>query len=108
MNRRTFIQSSAIALASGITARGANDRINVAVIGVRGRGRDHITSYSKIPDARVAAVCDIDQAQIERDSESRYRITFAAGGKTMRVILEASSIRNPFGRNELSGFRCGM
>ena len=52
MNRRTFIQSSAIAMASGMTARGANDRINVAVIGVRGRGRDHITSYSKIPDAR--------------------------------------------------------
>ena len=65
MNRRTFIQSSTIAMASGMTALGANDRINVAVIGVRGRGRDHITSYSRLPEARVAAVCDIDQAQIE-------------------------------------------
>jgi hypothetical protein len=26
----------------------------------------------------------------------------------MRAILEAASIRNPFGRNELSGFRCTM
>jgi len=55
-----------MALASGMTARGANERINVAVIGLRGRGRDHITSYSKLPQARIAAVCDIDQAQIER------------------------------------------
>jgi type VI secretion system protein ImpL len=50
----------------------------------------------------------LDQTQIERDSDTRYRITFGAGGKTMRVILEATSIRNPFGRNELSGFRCAM
>jgi type VI secretion system protein ImpL len=50
----------------------------------------------------------LDQTQIERDSDTRYRVTFGAGGKTMRVILEASSIRNPFGRNELSGFRCAM
>ena len=66
MNRRNFIQTSAIAMASGMTALGANDRINVAVIGLRGRGRDHITSYATLPQARIAAVCDIDQAQIER------------------------------------------
>src|SRR6476646_4705035 len=65
MNRRTFIQSSAIAMASGMTARGANDRINVAVIGVRGRGRDHITSYATLPEARVAGICDIDHAHTE-------------------------------------------
>jgi type VI secretion system protein ImpL len=50
----------------------------------------------------------LEQAQVERNSDNRYRITFSSGGKTMRVILEAASIRNPFGRNELSGFRCGM
>src|ERR1700730_13184072 len=86
MNRRSFIQSSAIALASGMTARGANDRINVAVIGVRGRGRDHITSYSKIPDARVAAVCDIDQAQIERAVQFTEKTTGAKPQKTYQDI----------------------
>src|SRR5690348_12165637 len=78
MNRRTFIQSSAIAMASGMTARGANDRINVAVIGVRGRGRDHITSYAQLKEARVAAVCDIDQAQTERAVPFTEKLT---GGK---------------------------
>jgi type VI secretion system protein ImpL len=50
----------------------------------------------------------LDQSQIERISDLRYRVTFSAGGKSMRAILEAASIRNPFGRNELSGFRCTM
>ena len=50
----------------------------------------------------------LDQAHLERVSDTRYRITFGAGGKTTGVILEAASIRNPFGRNEISGFRCSM
>jgi type VI protein secretion system component VasK len=48
------------------------------------------------------------QAQVERDSDSRFKLTFSAGGKSMRVIMEAASIRNPFARNELAGFRCAM
>ncbi len=48
----------------------------------------------------------LDQAHIERSTDSRYRVTFSAGGKSMRVILESASIRNPFARNEAAGFRC--
>jgi type VI secretion system protein ImpL len=50
----------------------------------------------------------LDEAQIEHTSDSTSRITFSAGGKTMRVALEAASIRNPFARNEVAGFRCTM
>ena len=95
MNRRTFIQSSAIAMASGMTARGANDRINVAVIGVRGRGRDHITSYAKLPEARVAGICDIDQAQIERAVAFTDKLTGYKPQKTyqdIRKLLEDKDI----------------
>ncbi len=62
MNRRTFF----LAAGSSLAAAGANDRVNVGVIGARGRGRDHISMLAGIPGARVAAVCDIDQAQVER------------------------------------------
>jgi type VI secretion system protein ImpL len=48
------------------------------------------------------------QAHVDRDSDSRFKVTFSAGGKTMRVIMDAGSIRNPFARNELAGFRCAM
>ena len=50
----------------------------------------------------------LDGAQVERVSDTRYRITFAAGGHSMRVILDAASSRNPFGPSLFSGFRCTM
>jgi len=39
---------------------GANDRINLAVIGVNGRGQDHIDVFGAMPSVRIAALCDID------------------------------------------------
>jgi type VI secretion system protein ImpL len=50
----------------------------------------------------------LDLARVERESDVRYRVTFSAGGKEMRVILDAASSRNPFGRNGLAGFSCAM
>ena len=73
-------------MASGMTALGANDRVNVAVIGLRGRGRDHITSYASLPQARIAAVCDIDQAQIERAVTFTEKATGAKPQKTYQDI----------------------
>ncbi|HEY8508373.1 MAG TPA: type VI secretion system membrane subunit TssM, partial [Steroidobacteraceae bacterium] len=50
----------------------------------------------------------LDAAEVTAQSDTRFRITFNAGGKSASVLLEASSIRNPFGRNALAGFRCSM
>jgi len=62
LGRRTFLAAAGAAVA----ARGANDRINVAVVGLRGRGRDHISEYAAQRNCRIAAICDIDDAQTER------------------------------------------
>ena len=62
MQRRIFVAGGALAL----RALGANDRVNIAVIGVGGRGRAHIGFIAKQPNAQVAAVCDVNQAQTER------------------------------------------
>ncbi|MGH9327504.1 MAG: Gfo/Idh/MocA family protein [Terriglobia bacterium] len=40
---------------------GANDRVRVAICGLHGRGMDHIRSYAKVPQAEIAALCDIDE-----------------------------------------------
>lgn len=48
----------------------------------------------------------LDRARITPLSGSRYRATFTAGGKSMAVILDAASIRNPFGKDVVAGFRC--
>src|SRR6185295_18397692 len=50
----------------------------------------------------------LDQAQVRRDSDTRLAVTFAAGSHSMRVMLDAASIRNPFTQNVLNGFRCGV
>ena len=50
----------------------------------------------------------LDTAQVKRDSDTRMDLTFAAGAHSMHVLLDAASIRNPFVRDELAGFRCGI
>jgi type VI secretion system protein ImpL len=50
----------------------------------------------------------LDRAAIQRLSETRYLITFSTGDRSMRVILDAASSRNPFGQNPFAGFRCAM
>ena len=42
---------------------GANDRINVGIVGLGGRGTDHVGSYASLDsEARIAALCDVNQA----------------------------------------------
>lgn len=66
--RRTFLKVATAAIA---TARfpilGANDRVNMGIVGLGGRGTDHMNYYSKLDaDCRLAAVCDVNQAARER------------------------------------------
>ena len=67
INRRTFIKATAAVAAAGpfirtsATTRSPNGTINVAVVGVRGRGQSHYTNFAKIPNVRVTTLCDIDE-----------------------------------------------
>ena len=50
----------------------------------------------------------LDDASVQPQSDVRYLVTLSAGGHLARLTLEATSVRNPFARNnELRGFRCG-
>ena len=69
MNRRKFIRNTtatSIAVSSmptiltGNSWRGANDRVRVAQIGIHGFGQHHIGQYNALPNAEVAAICDVD------------------------------------------------
>ena len=72
-NRRRFVRDTATAAAGALFAGapalaasrfGANDRIRVAVIGLRGRGRSHIRAISELQqkaNVELAAFCDIDE-----------------------------------------------
>ena len=67
-SRRKFIGSVAGAgLSVGFSAAsygkilGANDRVRVGVIGIRGMGYGHIQGYSGLKNVEVAAICDVDE-----------------------------------------------
>ena len=40
---------------------GANDRINLAVIGIHSRGRTHYREWAKISNVHVKTLCDVDE-----------------------------------------------
>jgi len=69
-DRRDFLKAGAAVAAAGLLrperVLGANERVRVAVVGLRGRGFDHIKTYRGIPDVEIAAICDIDQSVIEK------------------------------------------
>lgn len=62
-NRRKFIiAAGSTIIAHAITGKAsANDRIRVAVLGVNGRGQDHIAGFQGLPEAEVAVLCDPDR-----------------------------------------------
>ncbi len=65
MNRRIFLPAAAIAAATARRGVAASDKITIALMGVRGRGRSLTTAFCAQPDVNVAYVCDIDQNVVE-------------------------------------------
>jgi len=99
ITRRAFLQTSA-AVASvpliGYTpsVMGANDTIRVAVVGLRGRGRNHIGGYMGQKNVEVAALVDPDEkvlagavASVEKRSGKK-----PIGETDIRKVLEDQSI----------------
>ena len=72
-SRRTFIAASA-AFSLG-RVLGANDKLNIGIVGIGGRGNDHIKSYATLPNARIVALCDVNQAALETGQAAAKKLT---------------------------------
>ncbi len=72
IRRRDFMKTSAaVGLLSAVPfarVRGANSDIRVAVVGVRGQGRNHINWFRSIAGVRVVAICDVDRSFLDREA----------------------------------------
>ena len=96
LTRRRFIQNTFILGAATWSARswgqvaGANSDVRVAVLGLNGRGKNHLASLAKVPGVRVVALCDPDQAVLAR------AVTEFGGGVTaypdLRELLASKEI----------------
>ena len=100
VTRREFMNVSAAGAAavSSLAARSrrvsANDRVMVAVIGLRGMGRVHVSRLTEVPDAVCATLCDVDQSMLDRESKKVHDATgqWPKMVKDFRQVLEDTSI----------------
>ena len=95
VTRRSFLEHTLAVAAAGLAAAenarvatgaepasqparasSVNDRVGVAIIGLHGRGKDHLDSYTFDDRVQIVALCDIDQSTFgsaQRVLQSRGR-----------------------------------
>jgi predicted dehydrogenase len=60
--RREFIRNAAVPAIQVSLAHGSpSDQVRVAVVGIHGRGRGHISGFAKVPNVKITALCDVDE-----------------------------------------------
>ena|SRR5438128_7201492 len=72
MNRREFLEAAALTAALPSRSWAAGEKVNVAIVGVGGRGSSHVGDFVRRQDANLAAVCDVDTARTERAVQTHY------------------------------------
>ena len=98
--RRFFL--GALTAASAVRVWGANDRVNVGIVGLGGRGSSHLNTYTNLNEAHVVALCDVNQAAREKAQATltRKNLEKAREFEDMRQMfadpsVEAVSIATP-------------
>lgn len=94
LNRRGFLQSS---LAAGVFLAGsqsskllaANEELNLAVIGLGGRGGEHVRQFSSLPGVNIAGLVDPDASRSRGYLE---KFPKAKAYTDLRKMLEDKSI----------------
>jgi len=104
MKRREFIEKSlksSVALGAiplilpNSQWKGANDRVNVAVIGIHGMGQSHIREYQQLKDVEVSAICDVDENLFAGSVKKNFTDRGLREPKTykdMRKLFEDKSV----------------
>jgi predicted dehydrogenase len=76
IHRRHFLQQSAavgaaLVVSPTLHAQGANERLNLGFIGLGGRGNELLKQFSRLRNVRVAALCDVDQALLDKAAKDQ-------------------------------------
>ena len=106
--RRDFIKTSSVAasaffivprhvLGKGFIA--PSDKLNIAGIGVGGKGKSDLASFSKSPNVNIVALCDVDDRQSVASRESfpkaKYYKDFREMLSKEKNNIDACSISTP-------------
>lgn len=101
-SRRKFIKTTAATAAAAFTiptilpshVLGANDRINAAVLGINGRGKNHISGLMNQKNVTVTHLCDPD-INIARERQQSFKETYnkdVALEQDLRKIMDNNDI----------------
>jgi predicted dehydrogenase len=99
INRRLFLAETGAAVLTGLAPRrihaadSPNEKINIAVMGLRGRGQLLATLFAGFKDARVSAICDVDDRLLPaavQSVESRQGIAPRTVTDVRRVLDDKS------------------
>jgi predicted dehydrogenase len=106
LSRRRFLGDSArnaAGMAAGIVGLGngafgetsPSERVRVAVIGVRSHGNELASALARLPDVRVAALCDVDHGVLEAATTRIADVqgTRPAAESDFRHVLDDPSIQ---------------
>jgi hypothetical protein len=111
LSRRTFIRRTGLAIGAGIAfpyvgnVLGANDRINVACIGVGGKG-DSDTREARKCGANIVALCDVDETTLNKKTREfadqfpelkqfrDYRVLLDKMGKSIDAVTISTPDHN--------------
>jgi len=94
MQRRTFLLASAAAASRSWAQKSPNDTVRVAVLGVNGRGRDHIAGFQKLKNVEVVVLCDPDR-NVAAARAAAFEKTYGRSVRTetdLRRVFEDRSI----------------
>lgn len=104
-SRREFLKTGAKVVAVATAAErlrtwstpgnvlGANDRVRVAIVGLRGRGENHIQGYGALPNVEIAALCDVDDNVMRQRLPQVQKLGFQPKTYTdIRKLLDDKSI----------------
>ncbi|RYZ22724.1 MAG: Gfo/Idh/MocA family oxidoreductase, partial [Sphingobacteriales bacterium] len=106
--RRNFLKTSSLAATSflivprHVLGKGfiaPSDKLNIAGIGVGGKGKSDLAAFAKSPNVNIVALCDVDDRQAV-DSRSKYpKATYYKDFREMlskeRKNIDACSISTP-------------
>ena len=94
MNRRYFLGAAVALAGTRRAAVAASDRVNVAIVGVGGRGRHLLQSYGKINGVNVKYICDADKASLEKAQAIALKIGIPKPAEVidMRRLLEDKGV----------------
>ena len=102
IDRRDFLKTgagaAAVAAFQAKSVMGANDRVRVAVVGLRGRGLNHIKSIHNTPNVELAAICDVDENVLTQRLASIEKLGHAQAAN-LSAMCASCSRTNPSTRS---------